>query len=129
MNFHIRNVGLGPAYGIKLDFIEKPDLSGYGVERPFWEASFAKNGISVLGPGQDLKTTADFAIDRAKDKTLVNYGVVRISYSSVTGKSFTDEFVLDMGSLEGATRISIGTVHDLNKNLAEIRKILQKRPE
>lgn len=132
LDFSVRNVGRGPAYGVKVEFTELPELSSSYEDLAFWEVDYLMNGIPVMGPGQDLRNTADFAISRKQDsrktgKDLEGVGKVKVFYRSITGREYSDEFRIDFNARHGLHRVNVKTVHDAAKSLEAISKAMQGR--
>lgn len=130
LEFSVRNVGRGPAYDVQVEFTELPQLSSSYEDLKFWEVDYLVNGIPVMGPGQDLRNTADFEISRSDDskkagKRLEGAGKVKVSYRSITGREYSEEFRIDFNARRGLNRVNVKTIHHAAKSLETISKALE----
>ncbi|WP_392452015.1 hypothetical protein [Corynebacterium dentalis] len=127
IDFVVRNVGASPAYDISIEMVDYPELTDWIHELPFWETGIFKNGLPILGPGQELRMFADSSNQRADEPELKDQGKVRVKYKSVNGFEFQDELNLDFGFLKGALRMNIFSIHHVGKALDSIDKTLRKK--
>lgn len=108
----VRNVGLAPAYNIK--FTINPDLEvikGYPLSR----VGFIKDGLSILAPGQEIKTFLySPSIVELKNQidTVLN---IKLLYESIGKKRIRQNYQIDLSQFKGI--ISVTTTSSYENNL------------
>ena len=122
--FFIKNLGSSLAVNIKVDLeILRGDLKN----KTFLKADMINNEISMLVPGQYLRTMIErlaFLIDENENLPKFN---VNVSYKDSYGELFKDFYVLDMNMYKGNEHIPINGVHELTKEVRLIRKNLTEQ--
>lgn len=122
----VRNIGLGPAYDIRLEAKTDSDTTGAKVLLQALQklGSFSK-GLSYVGPGQEYSSFWTSMTDG--DATKIDSRlVVSCSYRSVTGDAYRHDCILDLSELKGSSRIGEPPLHKIAKHIEQIEKDLTK---
>lgn len=122
----VRNIGLGPAYDIRLE--ARSDSSAKGaaslLEGLQKLASFNK-GLSYVGPGQEHSSFWSSMIDGDRSKIDARL-VVFCSYRSATGATYRHDCILDLSELKGISRVGEPPLHKIAKHIEQIEKDLTR---
>ncbi len=126
-NLHlvVRNVGLAPAYDIK--FTINPDLEP--VENyPLSKVGFIQNGLSILAPGQEIKT---FLLSPLSYKYKEQINVVlniKIIYKGINDKQRTQSYQIDLSQFKGIITVTSPSSYenDLLRGIQDIARAIKK---
>ncbi|MEB4591413.1 hypothetical protein VSS37_10520 [Candidatus Thiothrix sp. Deng01] len=125
LDISVKNIGLGPAYDIRLHIREHNDVSGAQIlKEALLKLACFKSGLSYLGPGQEYFS---FWTSLAEgDATKVDSRLVIVcSYKSATGISQVDDYVIDLSEMKGSSRLGEPPLHKMAKQLEKIEQHLQ----
>ncbi|MFA0607507.1 hypothetical protein, partial [Vibrio amylolyticus] len=118
----IQNIGLGPSKNLKFtcSVISGGD-SGQRLLEDFTKTNFFKTGLRYFGPTQVLHsyysdTTEDF---EGKISSILSF---KLSYESSTGKTYEDEFLIDMSELKSDYRLGKPNFYSMAQSLEKIQK-------
>ena len=125
----VRNFGSTPARDVTIAIEPKPrrTMGGGGVQ-DVWVPST----IPFLAPGQEWRTTWDFAPQRASSPELgaEDRHVARVSCTGLARtQRRTTESVLDWSAFKGRRYLDIKTVHHAAKSLRAVERLLTKWSE
>jgi hypothetical protein len=126
IDISVRNIGLGPAYDIKLEARTESNTTGATLLLQALNklASFSK-GLSYVGPGQEYSSFWASMTDG--DATKIDSRlVVTCSYRSTTGTNYRHECIVDLSELKGSSRIGEPPLHKIAKHIEQIEKDLTK---
>ncbi len=116
----IQNIGLGPAYNIKLE--ANPDFE-YAKGEFLSELGFMKNGLRYLAPNQKLQFFLTSMIEDF-DKKVKTPFTIKVSYKNKFGKKYSEDLVIDFSELIGLGQLGEPPLHKIAKNMEDIEKDL-----
>jgi len=117
----IQNIGMGPAYNIK--FKIEPDFE-YITGSFLSQFGYFKNGLEYLAPSQKLQFFFTYVLKIPKEKK--NPFNIHVTYENINGKSYKNNYTIDISSLEGLLQLGEPAIQQLAKNIEEIKNILKK---
>jgi len=121
----VRNIGLAPAYDIK--FTISPDLE-IAKDYPLSKVGFIKNGLSILAPGQEIKTFL-FATWDPTYKEQINVVLnIKITYKGISEKQRTQSYQIDLSQFKGIITVTSRSSYenDLLRGIQDIAKAMGK---
>lgn len=124
--FAVENVGVGPAYNIKLTI--KPDFIT-DMNRPLSSIGMFKHGISYLAPGQRLSiylTSLLGKIDEIEKPDSKYKFTVHINYESSTGVKYSNTYPIDFLQFMGMSRIGTPPMRSIAGDIEKIRDSVGK---
>lgn len=118
----IQNIGLGPASNLL--FSSEVISGGKSAENllvEFTKSNFFKTGIRNFGPGQHVhsaytQTTQDY---EGKSASVLSF---TLSFESATGKSYTDEIIVDMSEIKGRYQLGKPNLYSIAKSLEKLQQ-------
>lgn len=122
MTLRVKNIGLGPAYNLRFKLRGESQTSGENdLIEDFSRSQFLSKGLRYLGPGQELQSgytqmTKNFA-EKIKARL-----IVEVTYSSATGKSYTDAIPIHFEEFEGYGTIGTPHLYSIAKSLEKIER-------
>jgi hypothetical protein len=123
----IKNIGSTLANDIKFE-VDPPfittddDLQGRGS---LTELNLFKNGIPSLPPEKEITTYFDQFPARLEAGLPLTYDVC-VSYSSPSGKTYSERSVLDLAMYVGTGGVTRHDLHDVHNQLEKIAKTLDE---
>lgn len=121
----VRNFGPTAAFDVVAQFEPEPRRTdGFGGTEAVW----LPPAIPVLAPGQEWWTLWDFGRER-QDSGLPDKHEVSVRWKDSRGAPDKSESVLDWGQYQGRRWTVQKTIHDVAKELVEIRKHLDAARE
>jgi hypothetical protein len=119
----VRNVGLAPAYNVV--FRIYPDLE---IVRGSYLSTvgFIKNGLSVLAPGQNIKTLLLYKGSEEFKEQINTVLNIEIFYKGMDGKQNTQNYEIDLSQFEGIISSYRSFEDDLLREIGGIREELTK---
>ena len=126
MNLVVANLGKTMARNVRIS-IDPPLESSLDSAAPLPVAKLKMftEGIDSLAPGKQVVTLFDTMIDR-KELNLPSSYQVRLAYEWDGGRPITDSQRLDLDLYRYRMSVTRHTVHDVNKTLDKIRRLLEK---
>ena len=129
VDFCVRNVGAGPAFGIRLEVEPNTQI----FDKKIAELNIIKNGIKYLGPGDERRFFLTF-MDPDKDDDAGEPFEVMATYRGAIGKEKTERFVIDLSEMVGlyqhgnspAKEVS-SELKKLNREFSDFRKDFKSR--
>jgi len=125
----IRNFGSTPARNVSVAIEPKPRRTmGGGQVQDVWIPSM----IPFLAPGQEWRTTWDFAPQRASSPELgaEDRHLAHVTFDGLAGTGRrTTEAVLDWSAFKGRRYLDIKTIHHAAKSLRVLERLLTKWSE
>jgi len=120
-----RNIGLAPAYDIK--FTINPDLEpveGHSLSK----VGFIKNGLSILAPGQEIKTlllAPLFYKYKEQINTVLN---IEVTYKDINEKQRKQSYQIDLSQFEGRLSITSRSAYEseLLRGIQDIARAIEK---
>lgn len=127
VRLHLRNVGLGPA--LNVTFKPKVLAGGESAEKllaEFTDVNFFNVGIKHFGPGQErVSAYTELTVDH--DGKMASMLAIDVTYSSATGKRYSESLVVDMSELKGGYQLgkphAYAVVQSLEKIQGDIHKL------
>jgi len=115
----VRNVGLAPAYNItfKINPFFEP-VKGY----PLSEVGFIKNRISILSPGQSIKTLLLISLSKDFEEKIDTILYIEIQYENINRKKSKRKYQIDLSQFKGMLYITGYTKYE-NELLNQIKDI------
>jgi len=113
----IRNIGLGPAYGIKFEIT--PDFE-YRKGKLLSQLNFIK-GIKYLAPSQKMQFFLTTLAENFEDKTKTSFNI-KVTYNNKTGKTYTETFIIDFSELVGLSQLGEPPLYKISKNIEKIQQ-------
>lgn len=122
VRLHIQNVGFGPA----LNVIFKPKVlaGGQSAEKllaEFTDVNFFSIGLKHFGPGQE-RVSAYTQLTEDHDGKMASMLAIDVTYSSATGKSYSDSLVVDMSELKGGYQLGKPHAYAIAQSLEKMQK-------
>lgn len=122
IHFVVENVGKGLAQNIKMEFTPKLRCSGYDIN----DISMIKDGIPYMPPNYKIKTFFDTSPRYLSSELPLHYDAKISYYGGITGKKRITKYTLDLNYIKGIHFLSRNKMHDLVKEVKEIRKVQEK---
>lgn len=122
VRLHIRNVGLGPA--LNVTFKPKVLSGGASAEKllvEFTDVNFFGVGLKHFGPGQE-RVSAYTQLTEDHDGKMASVLAFEVTYSSATGKQYSDVLVVDMSELKGGYQLGKPHAYAIAQSLEKIQK-------
>jgi hypothetical protein len=129
MEFFIQNIGLGPAYHIK---VVDPPVFQYAKEKLLSEVHLIKNEIEFLAPNQKMQVfmMQSFEVFELNPKDPIN---IRIKYVDSEDKEFERDYKIDFSIVKDVQRIKkvytkfesnlLNNAKEINKSLSNLSNI------
>ena len=121
----VRNVGLAPAYDIKFNI--NPDIEPI-EKHPLSTVGFIKNGLSILAPGQEIKTLL-LAPLFYKFKEQINTILdIKVMYKDISEEQITEGYQIDLSQFEGTLTVTSQSSYEntLLKAIQDIGRAIEK---
>jgi hypothetical protein len=124
MNLVVANLGTTMARDVRIE-VDPPFASTLDPDAsvPLAELKLFTEGIPSLAPGKRIVLLFDVVPNR-KEAGLPDTYHVRLHYAGEAGRSFTDDQRLDLDMYRPLKNIQRRTVHDVHKELDQIRRRL-----
>lgn len=122
VRLHVRNVGLGPA--LNVTFKPKVLAGGQSAEKllaEFTDVNFFSVGLKHFGPGQE-RVSAYTQLTEDHDGKMASVLAIDVTYSSSTGKSYSDSLVVDMSELKGGYQLGKPHAYAIAQSLEKMQK-------
>jgi hypothetical protein len=122
VRLNIRNIGLGPA--LNVTFRPKVISGGAPAERllaDFTQVNFLNVGLVHFGPGQE-KASSYTQLTEEHDGKMASVLGIDVTYSSTTGKTYSETLVVDMSELKGGYQLGKPNAYAIAQSLEEIQK-------
>lgn len=122
VRLHIRNVGLGPA--LNVTFKPKVLVGGQSAEKLLAEltdVNFFNVGLKHFGPGQE-RVSAYTQLTEDHDGKMASVLAIDVTYSSATGKSYSDSLVVDMSELKGGYQLGKPHLYAIAQSLEKMQE-------
>lgn len=124
----VKNIGQRPAFNVTLRLDPPPAAAsptpGYEMDR----LKMLKEPIAMIAPDQDMRAFWDSYAERLGRSDLPQSHEVSVVYSDSSGNCYTEDSVIDLAAMEGATYVGSKSVHDIGKTLDRIAKTLNEAP-
>jgi hypothetical protein len=122
VRLHIRNIGLGPA----LNVVFKPKVISGGVSAEkllaeFTDVNFFKVGLNHFGPGQE-KVSSYTQLTQDHDGKMASVLGIDVTYSSATGKVYSETLVVDISELKGGYQLGKPHAYAIAQSLKKLQK-------
>ncbi|KAB2891595.1 MAG: hypothetical protein F9K32_03630 [Desulfobulbaceae bacterium] len=122
VRLHIRNIGLGPA----LDVAFKPKVISGGacaekLLAEFTDVNFFNVGLKHFGPGQE-RVSGYTRLNQDHDGKMASVLGIDVTYSSATGKAYSDTLVVDMSELKGGYQLGKPHAYAIAQSLEKLQK-------
>lgn len=122
--FFVKNIGVSPALNININFETlRGDLSSTG----FLDVDMLRNEVAMLVPNQNLRCFIDGLSNLQDNEENFPKFKVELTYHDKEGESYNDWYILDMNMFKGLSQVTIKGVHELTKEVHQIRKTLEKK--
>ncbi len=122
VRLHVRNVGLGPA--LNVTFKSKVLAGGQSAEKllaEFTDVNFFSVGLKHFGPGQE-RVSAYTQLTEDHDGKMASVIAIDVTYSSSTGKRYSDSLVVDMSELKGGYQLGKPYAYAIAQSLERMQK-------
>lgn len=122
VRLHIKNIGLGPALNVTF----KPQVlaGGKSAEKllaEFTDVNFFSVGLKHFGPGQE-RVSAYTQLAEDYDGKMASMLAIDVTYSSSTGKSYSESLVVDMSELKGGYQLGKPHAYSIAQSLEQMQK-------
>lgn len=115
----VKNVGRKMAYSVRIS--TDKDIQ-FPKEKPLSESRLMKEGIPNLPPGHPITFLLGVAWDLQDENKNVPSYKARVTYSDERGKTYEEDYILDINYFNGSTQLMLKGLHDLVKEVEKIRK-------
>jgi hypothetical protein len=122
VRLHVRNVGLGPA--LNVTFKPKVLAGGQSAEKllaEFTDVNFFSVGLKHFGPGQE-RVSGYTQLTEDHDGKMASVLAIDVTYSSATGKSYSDSLVVDISELKGSYQLGKPHIYAISQSLEKMQK-------
>lgn len=131
VNLVIQNVGKTVARDVTFEFDQPPTralekMHSQEEGTPFAESLLLTRGIPTLPPGKEINTLFDSFIHRKKEEFPDSYTVTVRYRDHASKRKFEDVYVLDIGFYRGLGFLTVKGMHELVKEVENLRKELHK---
>lgn len=119
---YIKNIGLGPAYEIRVSMKSEGSVSGSeSLIKDFVKVKAFERGLNYLGPGQVLRSGFTSMVENYEDKI---GAVLHISldYKSADGSTKKEVCRVDFSELEGYGGLGKPHLYSIAQSLEKIQK-------
>jgi hypothetical protein len=126
VRLHIRNIGLGPA--LKVVFSPRVISGGVPAKKlleEFTQVNFFKVGLAHFGPGQE-KVSSYTQLTEDHDGKMASVLGIDVTYSSTTGKTYSETLVVDMSELKGSYQLGTPNAYAIAKSLEKIQEDINR---
>lgn len=118
----IQNIGLGPAKNVIFKF--SPISGGESAKKllgDFTQSNFFETGLRHFGPSQEVystytQTTEDY---EGKSESVLSF---TLSYQSSSGKSYSEEIIIDMSEIKGRYQLGRPNLYSIAKSFETFQK-------
>lgn len=122
VRLHFRNIGIGPA----LNVVFKPkvisgDASAEKLLAGFTDANFFNVGLKYFGPGQE-KVSSYTQLTEDHDGKIESVLGFDVTYSSATGKTYSETLIVDMSELKGSYQLGKPNAYAIAQSLEKMQK-------
>jgi hypothetical protein len=122
-NFTIKNIGASPAINVKVDL---EILEGSIGDSDLMNSNMLKDRISTLAPNQQLKNFVNPSFEIVDQNGNFPIFSCVITYENSMSENFKDEYLLDLNMYKGNSQIRLKGVHELVKEVEDVKKSLKK---
>lgn len=121
VRLQIRNIGLGPALNVTF----KPTVISGGafgekLLSEFTQVNFFSVGLAHFGPGQE-KASSYTQLTEEHDGKMASVLGIGVTYSSATGKKYSETLVVDMSELKGSYQLGKPNAYAIAQSLEKIQ--------
>ncbi len=123
---YVRNIGLGPAYGVTFTIdIESGEEGATKLIDDFTVSKFFHTGLKYLSPGQQVHSYVSSMAEmyEEKIKAVIN---ISVHYKSISGKSYAETYRLDFGEFDGYSQFGKPSLYAIANSLEKIQKDINK---
>lgn len=122
ITLRVKNIGLGPAYGLRFVLRGEAQTSGENeLIKDFSRSQFLSKGLRYLGPGQELQSGFTQMTNNFEEKIKARLAV-EVTYSSASGKSYADTVPIHLDEFEGYGSIGTPHLYSIAKSLEKIER-------
>lgn len=121
VRLHIRNIGLGPA--LNVTFKPKVISGGASAEKllaEFTDVNFFNVGLNHFGPGQE-RVSGYTQLNQDHDGKIASVLGIDVTYSSATGRVYSDTLVVDMSELKGSYQLGKPHAYAIAQSLERLQ--------
>lgn len=125
IRLNIKNIGLGPAKNVKFNCkVVSGNEDAQSLLEEFTNTNFLKNGLSYLGPSQEIhsRCTSMKQGYEGKIKSVLEF---KVSYQNASGKQYKDIFLIDIAEMGGMQKIGKPYLYSIAESLETINKNLE----
>jgi hypothetical protein len=115
----VENIGKGLAKNVKIEFDPKLECNGHDIS----ETPLIKDGIPSMPPNYKIKTYFDTTVRYLKSGLPLSYNVKISYYGGLINTERTTEFVLDLTYIKGIHFVKRNRMHDLVKEIEDMKKV------
>lgn len=126
IRLHIRNIGLGPALNVAF----KPRVLSGGISAEkllgeFTDVNFFSVGLNHFGPGQE-RVSAYTEMTDDYDGKIASVLALDVTYTSTTGKTYTDSLIVDMSEVKGTYHFGKPHAYSIAQSLEKIQQDIRR---
>jgi hypothetical protein len=119
----VSNIGTSLARDVRIE-IEPPLESAIDVE--IGELKMLREGIATMAPGKRSRSFVDMGFRRAETELAMNH-IATVTYRDEDGgRSFREVMNLDLDQYMSIRFVQKKDLHDLNKQMESIRKVIER---
>lgn len=121
VRLQVRNIGLGPA--LNVTFTPTVISGGALAEKllaDFTQVNFFNVGLAHFGPGQE-KMSSYTQLTEEHDGKMASVLGIGVTYSSATGKKYSETLVVDMSELKGSYQLGKPNAYAIAQSLEKIQ--------
>ena len=123
----IRNIGRRPAIAVRIVMDPIPVRAVEIDGEELAKARILSEPIAMVAPGQVIRTFFDDVSNRVAKPDMAMRFQVRISYSDLSNRPYSEVSTVECDSLRGTVALDIYGLHHAAKALTEINKTLSRR--
>lgn len=116
MNLKIQNIGLGPAYNIRLSLLKDFE---YDLGEFVSEMGFIKNGIRYLFPGQKIETFLTSMLEDYERKIKDSFEI-EVIYQNAHGKDIRDVYEISFSYFMGLSKLGASSSEKISRSIDKI---------
>lgn len=122
VRLHIRNIGLGPALNVSFKpKVLSGTVSAEKLLAEFTDVNFFTVGLKYFGPGQE-KVSGYTQLTEDHDGKIAAVLGLDVTYTSATGKTYSETLVVDMSELKGSYQLGKPNAYAIAQSLEKIQK-------
>ena len=122
VSIYIKNIGLGPAYEIKVKIgIETDDEGANELIKDLTKPNFFNTGLNYLGPGQEVVSSFS-QMNKMYEKKVESVLNFTVNYKGITNDNYEDQFRIDFSEFKGTSQRGKPHLYSIAQSLEKLQR-------